>query len=314
MAVSRPDGSPPVIDPLAESRAVWRRGGLLAYLRCIRYDDVLVLQGSPLLGALYALNGLSLEAMPRLLVFFAASCLLVAHIFSLNDWAGAAADGNDPNKAARIRTFSNRGISPRGLGLLSLGLLGVSLVLFDTLDRRTLLLATAIAALGALYSHPAVHAKGMPLVSSVPHVLGGVLHFLLGYSLFAPIDGRSALIALYFALTFTAGHLNQEVRDHDGDRANGIRTNAVRFGPTRTFAASFLVFTLAYAQLAFLALTGRVPAIQAGALLVYPLHAYWSLSTLRSGLTFASVTRLQKQYRLLYGVIGLFLLVTLLFH
>ena len=66
-------------------------------------------------------------------------------------------------------------------------------------------------------------AKRIPLLSSLPHLLGGLLHFLLGYSLFEPIDGRGVLIALFFALTFTAGHLNQEVRDHEGDQVNGLR-------------------------------------------------------------------------------------------
>jgi 4-hydroxybenzoate polyprenyltransferase len=297
------------VKPATPGAVAWRRATPMAHLRCIRYSDVLVLQGSPVLGALYALDGLSLPALPRLAVFVVASCMLVAHIFSLNDWAGIAADGNDPNKTEG--TFLNRGVSARALLVLSLGLMLGSLVIFAALDARIALVALAIAALSGVYSHPAFDAKGTPIVSSVPHVLGGVLHFLLGYSLFSPIDTRGALIALYFALTFTAGHLNQEVRDYEGDRRNGIRTNAVRFGPHRVFIASFVVFTLAYAHLGVLAATGVVPASQEVVLLLYPLHAFWSLRTLRSGLSFDSVTRLQTRYRLIYGLIGLIMLVTL---
>jgi 4-hydroxybenzoate polyprenyltransferase len=33
--------------------------------------------------------------------------------------------------------------------------------------------------------------------------------------------------AVFFALIFAAGHLIQEVRDHQGDAASGFRTNAV---------------------------------------------------------------------------------------
>lgn len=287
-----------------------QRPSILAYLCCIRYSDVLVLQGSPLLGALSALDRFALDAIPRLGIFFAASCLLVAHVFSLNDWAGIGADSNDPNKAERV--FLTLGVTRRSIGFLSLLLLGASLVLFAVLDARTLVLAVAIAALGVAYSHPAMNAKGTPLLSSAPHVVGGVLHFLLGYSLFGPIDGRGALIALYFALTFTAGHLNQEVRDYDGDCLNGIRTSAVRFGRAPVFRASVLIFTLAYAHLGLLAATGLVPAAQAAVLLLYPLHAAWSVSALRAGLTFAAVSRLQAQYRKLYAVIGLVMLATLL--
>jgi 4-hydroxybenzoate polyprenyltransferase len=298
------------VTPVTGAVAAAPRAGVTAYLRSIRYADVLVLQGAPVFGALYALDGFGLDAVPRLAVFTIGGVLLVAHVFSLNDWAGVHADGNDPNKAGKV--FLTLGISRRSFGIFSLALLGASLLLFATLGGTTLALAAAVAALGVVYSHPALDAKGRPVVSSIPHVLGGLLHFLLGYSLFAPIDARGGLIALYFALTFTAGHLNQEVRDHDGDRLNGIRTNAVRFGRRAAFVASFAVFTLTYAHLGVLALTGMVPAAQAALLLLYPLHAAWSLAALRSGLTFEAVTRLQGRYRRLYAFIGLIILVTLL--
>jgi len=287
-----------------------RTGKLLAYLWCIRYQDVLVLQGSPCLGVAFALGRPTVSAAAHLVVFAVASVFLVAHIFSLNDWAGAAADGNDRRKEAA--TFLARGVSPRAVLALSLGLLAVSLALFALLRVQTLLLAAAIAVLGALYSHPAVDAKGSPILSSVPHLVGGTLHFLLGYSLFAAIDGRSLQIALYFALTFTAGHLNQEVRDHDSDLLNGIRTNAVRFGKTRAFWSGFAVFTAAYALLGWLAFRGLVPPVLGALLLLYPLHLYWTMATYRAGLGFDTISRFQARYRALYSVIGLAMLAALM--
>ena len=303
------DGQVESTEGAAALGARTRPGGLLAYLRCIRYRDVLVLQGSPFLGVAFALGRPVAAVAGDLVVFAAASFLLVAHIFSLNDWAGAAADRNDRRKAAEV--FSARGVSPRAVLWLSLGLLAASLSLFALLHLETLVLAVAIAVLGAIYSHPAVDAKGSPLLSSVPHLLGGTLHFLLGYSLGAAIDGRSLLIALYFALTFTAGHLNQEVRDHDGDRLNGIRTNAVRFGKARAFWAGFAVFTLAYAHLGGLAAHGLVPPELGALIVLYPLHLYWTVTTYRAGLTFDTVSRFQARYRGLYGVIGLAMLAAL---
>jgi 4-hydroxybenzoate polyprenyltransferase len=284
--------------------------GLLAYVSCIRYQDVLLLQGSPLLGVAFAVHAFTLETAVSGGVFAVASMLLVAHIFSFNDWAGIAFDANDPNKSADV--FVTRGIGSRDVALLSVGLLMASLVLFALLHRQTLLLAVAIAALGALYSHPSLNAKGIPVISSFPHLVGGELHFLLGYSLFEEIDRRGIFVGLFFALTFTAGHLNQEVRDYDGDRLNGIRTNAVAFGRTRAFVAGWLLFTLAYADLFFLASTGRVPfALAVLATVLYPIHVVWSVTTLRAGLTFANVTRFQNRYRWLYAVIGVAMLATL---
>jgi 4-hydroxybenzoate polyprenyltransferase len=283
---------------------------LRRHLACLRYRDVLLLQGTPLLGAACAMAEPSPGRLARLAVLILASVLLVAHIFLLNDWAGLSADLRDPNKAAAV--FATRGISPRQILRLGLALLAASLALCALLGPLQLVLAAAIALLSFLYSGPGCHGKGMPLVSSALHLGGGVLHFLLGYTLFARIDARGAQIALFFALVFTAGHLTQEARDHDGDRISGIRTNAVTYGRTRTFLAGLAGFTLANVQLAVLAARGLLPAATAALLVLYPLHLAWSLTTLADGLSFHSIGRLQTRYRALYAIIGGTILVALL--
>jgi 4-hydroxybenzoate polyprenyltransferase len=286
------------------------RPRISALLASIRYREVLILQGSPLMGAAFSIRPVTAEKLGALLLFAAASFLLVAHIWTFNDWAGLASDRNDPNKSGDV--FSTRGVSSHAVLLFSLGLLVSSLLLFALLPWLTLVLAAAIAALGGVYSHPFFNAKGTPLFSSVPHLIGGLLHFLLGYSVFGGIDGRGALIALFFALTFTAGHLNQEVRDYDGDRLNGLSTNAVAFGRTPTFLAGLVLFTLAYGTLWFLADQGIAPRALGGlSLVLYPVHLFWSLSALRGGLTFARVSRFQSCYRILYALIGVSMVVML---
>jgi 4-hydroxybenzoate polyprenyltransferase len=285
--------------------------GRLAYLACIRYRDVLLLQGSPLLGVAYSLREVTVGSVAAAAFLLLASTLLVAHIFSFNDWSGIVEDLNDPNKAGGV--FLASGVSARGVLTLSGLMLAASLVILALLSARTFLLGASIAALGVVYSHPAINAKGTPLLSSAPHLVGGVLHFLLGYALFSPLDGRGVLIAFFFALTFTAGHLNQEVRDHDGDRASGVRTNAVWLGPRRAFLGGLVVFTLAYADLAALAWTGLVPrALGMLALLLYPVHLALSIRTLAGGLNFDSVSRFRARYRMLYALIGVGMLAALL--
>ena len=293
------------------AHATSQRSGLAALVKCIRYREVLVLQGAPLMGVAFSLKALTSQAIGELVVFLVASFLLVAHIFSFNDWAGASMDRNDPNRAQKV--FSTKGVTPRDVLLLSAVLLALSLLLFAHFSRQTLLLAIAIAALGVFYSHPRLNGKGTPIISSCPHLVGGVLHFLLGYSLFSPIDRSGILIGLFFALTFTAGHLNQEVRDYDGDRLNGVHTNAVAFGKTPAFLAGLVVFTLAYTDLFFLAGMGVVPAALAiMPLVLYPIHVVWSVRTLRAGLSFTNVSRFQGRYRMLFGVIGLAIVLALL--
>jgi 4-hydroxybenzoate polyprenyltransferase len=287
------------LSPISAAKAAAVR-----YLSCLRLEEILVLQGSPLLGAAFAIRHPVAESMMRpLAILIVANVCLVAHIFMLNDWSGLTADLADPNKAAGV--FTVRGVGRKEIGGLATGLLAMSLFLFSRLGPSTLCLALAIATLSALYSLPRFNWKGRPLLSSAAHLAGGVLHFLLGYSLWSAIDLRGLATATFFALTFAAGHLTQEIRDHQGDVLNGIRTNAVIFGQRRTFAASLTLFTLAYALLFLLALQGTLPRPLAALVVLYPLHLRWSLKTLAEGLTYESIIRLQARYRTLYAIVGL---------
>lgn len=283
---------------ITEARASAQR-----YLSCLRPQDILVLQGSPLLGAAFAIRHPGVKDLAPLATLLAANLFLVSHIFMLNDWSGLTTDAADPNKAARV--FTARGVGRGEMGALTAILLFLSTLLFASLGPVTLGLSLAIAALSALYSLPRFNWKGRPLLNSVTHLAGGTLHFLLGYSLRSAIDRRGLVIAAFFALIFAGGHLTQELRDHQGDVANGIRTNAVMFGQSRTFAASLVFFTLAQILLLVLALQGALPRPLAALVALYAIQLYWSFRTLREGLTYASLCRLQTRYRALYAIIGM---------
>jgi 4-hydroxybenzoate polyprenyltransferase len=278
------------------------KASALRYLSCLRPQDVLVLQGSPLLGALFAVDRPGEPQIAPLAVLIVANIFLVMHVFMLNDWAGHMSDLADPNRTGRV--FTARGIGRREMAGLAATLLVASLLLFVRLGTVPVLLALAIAILSALYSLPRFHWKGRPLLNSAAHLGGGTLHFLLGYSLWGAVDGRAVATAVFFALIFTAGHLTQEIRDYEGDAINGIRTNAVTFGARRTFAASVLLFALAHVLFFVLALRGILPRPLAAVVVLYAIQLFWSFNTLREGLTYASISRLQTRYRALYAVIG----------
>ena len=279
------------------------KASALRYLSCLRLEEILVLQGSPLLGVAFAIRQPTAAHMGPLAILIVANVLLVAHIFMLNDWSGVTTDLADPNKAAGV--FTARGVDRKEIGGLTALLLALSLLFFSRLGPSTLCLALAIAVLSALYSLPRFNWKGRPLLNSAAHLAGGVLHFLLGYSLGSAIDRRGLATATFFALIFAAGHLTQEIRDHQGDILNAIRTNAVAFGQRRTFAASLVLFTLAHALLLLLALQGILPRPLAVLVALYPVHLHWSLKTLAEGLNYASIRRLQARYRALYAIVGL---------
>lgn len=287
-------------------------------LACLRYGEILLLQGSPVLGAAFAIEAPFATHLGRLALLAGASLLLVAHVFLLNDWAGLHADLRDPNKAAGV--FAARGVRRHQVGWAAAGALAASLLLAACLGAQPLVLTLAIAALSAIYSLPVVSvdggkavkganaAKGVPVLGSALHVAGGALHLLLGYTAFRPADDRALALACFCGLVFAAGHLNQEVRDQEGDRMNGIATNAVAFGKTPTFLAGLLLFTLAYLEIAALAARGTLPHYLEAAAVLCALHLAWSLQTFFRGLTFHSVTRLQVRYRILFAVLAVALL------
>jgi 4-hydroxybenzoate polyprenyltransferase len=279
------------------------------YAACLRIPEIALLQGSALLGAAFRFRHLTVEHVAPLAILALANVLLVAHVFVINDWANLTTDGVDPARAPSL--FTARGVAPREMRGLAAGLLVLSLLLFGSLGPSVLAVAVGIAVLSAFYSLPPFNWKGRPLLSSAAHLAGGILHFLLGYSLAGAIDFRGVAIGLFFGLTFAAGHLTQELRDYQADVLNTIRTNAAIFGPRRTMIASLALFTLSQLLLLVLAVRGTVPRALAWTMLLYPLHLRWSLQALADALTPRSITRLQSRYRALYAAIGLAMLASL---
>jgi len=267
---------------------------------------VVALQGSPLLGCF--LGGFSLErwSVIRLGLLLLGSLALTAHVFVFNDWAGHSSDIRDPRRAKPV--FAGRWISRRQVARVAIALLIFANVAFATLGSPAILLGAAIAALSLLYSFSPSFGKSTPIVASLNHLLGGALHFLLGYTLFRAPDANGLAISLFFGLVFAGGHLNQEVRDYDGDLLNGIRTSAVVFGRRRIFLASVLTFSAAYATLAGLAALGILPRLLLWSTILWPLHVAWSLRALQRGLGFETALWMQRRYRLLFAFIGLVML------
>lgn len=271
-----------------------------------RAPEVLALQASPILGSF--LGGFSLDGcgVSRLALLLLGSLALTAHVFVINDWAGLNSDIRDPRRATLV--FARRGISRRQVARFVIALLIFANVAFAAVGGPAILLGAGIAALSLLYSCSPNFGKGTPFAASLNHLLGGALHFLLGYTLCSALDTRGLVISLFFGSVFAGGHLNQEVRDYEGDLLNGIRTSAVVFGPRRAFLASLWAFTGAYAILAGLAALGVLPKLLLWGTVVWPLHVAWSLRALRRGLGFETALWMQRRYRLLFAFIGLAML------
>lgn len=268
--------------------------------------EVLALQASPVIGIFLGGYAFGRDGMAAAGLLALGSCALTAHIFIFNDWAGHASDLRDPLRAPLV--FSRQGIGRHEVAAIAASLLALALLAFAAVGYTALRFGAAIAALSLLYSGSPVLGKSTPVAASLNHLVGGTLHFLLGYTLFHTLDANGVWTGLFFGLVFAAGHLNQEVRDYDGDRANGIRTSAVAFGCRRAFVASLLTFTAAYAMLTALAACAILPRLLLLSPLAWLLHLAWSLRALQRGLNFETAQWMQRRYRWLFALIGLVLL------
>ena len=281
---------------------------VMRHFASTRAVEVLVLQAPPILGSVRAGFIFERASVIRLGLLLVGSLALTAHVFVFNDWAGHSSDILAPRRATVV--FARRGISKREVAYVATALLIFANVAFAVVGRRAILIGAAIAILSLLYSSSPTFGKSTPIMASLNHLLGGALLFLLGYTLFRSFDASGVLISLFFGLVFAAGHLNQEVRDYEGDLLSGICTSAVVFGSRRTFLLSLLTFTFAYALLAGLAVAGILPKLLLWSLLLWLLQVVWSLLALQRGLEFETALSMQRRYRLLFAVIGLAMLVS----
>ena len=277
---------------------------VLRHFAATRGVEVCVLQASPLLGAW--LGGIELTAdAARLALMLVGSTALTAHVFVLNDWAGYRTDARDARRAAELPD----GVTRAQIGHVALLLLVLAGAVLAAVGTPTIFYGAGIAALSVVYSLAPRFGKGTPVAASLNHLLGGVLHFLMGYTLVHALDTTGVVLGLFFGLVFAAGHLNQEVRDYESDRANRIGTTAVVFGCRTAFLASFCLFTAAYALIVGLALAGRVPGVMLLTGLIWLLQAYWSRQALRDGLRAETALWMQQRYRLLFALVGLTMLI-----
>ena len=279
---------------------------IVQHFTSTRATEVFALQASPILGCV--LGGLSLEAweMIRLVLLILGSLALTAHIFVFNDWAGYNSDNQDPRRATHVS--ARQGISRHEIAGFAITLLVFAFMILAAIGRLALQLSAGIAILGFLYSYSTNFGKNAPIVGSINHLLGGMLHFLLGYTFMHPLDARGLTISLFFGLVFAGGHLNQEVRDYEGDLLNKIRTTAVVFGRKYTFLASLCTFSVAYAIVTGLATLNVLPKLLLWSPIVWLIHCVWSLQALQRGLGFETAVWMQQRYRILFGMIGLAML------
>lgn len=267
--------------------------------------------GAPLIALLLTLPELNTGNSIRIIHALGAFFFLWAHLYTFNEYAGYAFDKHDPLK--RMTPLLSGKVAPREMLLLSIVFALMCIILYTVLDLRFLIIVFIDILVGIVYAHPKILLKSEPFASFTILFIVSVLDFFLGWLVFSSSLREGLFIGIYFGILGIAGQHYHEVGDYDSDRRVGIKTNAVRFGKRRIFITGFILYTIGcvyFCILGFLeSIVGNLYLIF---LITYPVYVFIFYACLRSRIHSSAVHLFVKRYRLLYGIIGLYVIVRLL--
>ena len=286
-------------------------GGLMkhvsAFIKSARFAEVSILLGFPMIGLFFAFT--SPEQLLSLPVFLFAAAIfsLFTAIYAFNGFAGTEDDKHNSrlsDLAGKRRSF---------IVTLVVSLL-VSLVLFFLIKPVLAVFSAVSFLLWCVYSFPKKGFKYRPFLGTLIHFIGQIIHFLMGYTVLAPLDKGSAAASVYFAILFSAGHINHELIDHDADEKSGIKTGAVSFGVSSWEKVSFALFLTAALYISALSLIEKellpicFPFIIAGII-----HIIFKICRFKKAPIQAKFLEERHFYRILYFVAGILFIAAKIF-
>jgi len=276
---------------------------VISILKSARSAEVALMLGFPITGALVAFDSPGQLFSLDLLTFIIATFFLCSAVYSFNGWAGMAED----EKNVRLRELKGK----RGFFLLSLAVSVIIFVFFYSFLSLFLVVSSLISfTLWMVYSFPKKGFKYRPVLGTLIHFVGQILHFEMGYSVIKPTDSYSLLVSIYFALLFSAGHINHELIDYEADKEAGIQTGAVFFGKKIWAVVSFILFAGATIFLTWISITKTIniivffPFIAAGAI-----HIAKKLMTYKFDFSRERFLTERSFYRFAYFVAGILFIV-----
>jgi len=267
----------------------------------LRLGESALLQGTPFFGIVFGLDNW-LHHYELVLMTLAGSFLITNGIFILNDITDLKHDTLSTDKAQRFRYLTNIGVR-KLIAIVSFNCAG-GMLLIIIANYVSAWYAGGILLAGLTYSLGPFRSKEIPIASSLTHLIGGVLHFLVGFSLGDSPAVNGILIGIFFGGIFMAGHFIQEIRDFDLDMKSGVRTNAVYFGRQKTFFISLILFLFFPIYSALLVYIGIPPASLNMALITIPIVLLSARFPLRDDLSRSSILGFQKAYRITFAALG----------
>jgi 4-hydroxybenzoate polyprenyltransferase len=276
------------------------------YYITLRVKEIILLGGITIIGLAFQTSEFITPVFYKWILITLSSYTLLGHAFLFNDWSGYDYDKKDENK--KNRPLIKGEISLIEVKILSIILFIISLSLVYAVSTISFIIVIAITILNYLYSGRRFFLKSVVVISTIIHGLGASLGFLLGYTFSGTLDLEGIYLAIYFGILYSAGHLNHEILDFESDKKSGISTNANIIGKRKSFISSFILFSVSYLYISFLALSNILPlTLTIGAAVSYPVYAYFFLRTSRSSLDYKAMIWFRQKYRIIFLLWGIFM-------
>ena len=206
------------------------------YWQALRLSEVALMSGFFIIGSFFAIEEIDSTVFIKLLGLSALSFFIVLSVYSFNAAAGKTQDKNN----LRLKNLWN--FNKQVFLLISLVFFLISIVLSFILYHYASALCFIIIILWVSYSHPSYGLKQKAIWGTLIHFFAQILHFIMAWIIFTDFIPESILIALFFSIAFSSGHILHEIIDYEADKDSGFKTSPVVFGIRNT--SFVLVFIL----------------------------------------------------------------------
>lgn len=217
-------------------------------IKALRIPEVILMTGFFVIGGLFGIQSISLDAFLTLLGIVLMSFLIILSVYAFNSASGKKRDKHNPRLKSLIH------ITGKAFFLFAFVFFVLAIALSMLIDWRISVLCIIVYGLWVAYSHPFYGLKHKPYYGTILHFTAQVLHFNMCYLAFQPIDGYGVALSLYFAFAFAAGHLHHEIIDYPADKKSHTTTTAVKHGikPVINTIKTICVINMIYVVMLFI--------------------------------------------------------------
>lgn len=201
------------------------------YWQALRLSEVSLMSGFFLIGSFFAIDVYDKDNIIKIFLLAVLSFSIVLSVYSFNSASGKKNDFNN------IRLQSLWNFSKNKFLVFALIFFIISISISFFLNKFASILCVLIIILWILYSHKTIGLKQKAIYGTLIHFFGQILHFILAWMIFTDFSFQAILIAIFFAIAFSCGHLLHEIIDYEADKSTNFKTSAIKFG-VKTVAKS----------------------------------------------------------------------------